>query len=155
KLPDSNIADALDRLPAVYRITDQGEGRYISVRGLRQGLNTVTLNGITLASSDNDGRSGRAAPLDVLSASAVADVEIHKVVTPDRDSNAIGGLIDVRTPTAHDFQERVAYLAGEVGVSDFGQGRDLHALRGAFSNTFGPGDAFGFYVGAESWVREY
>lgn len=155
KLPDGNIADALDRLPAAYRITDQGEGRYISVRGVGQVFNTVTLNGITIAASDTDGRSGRAAPLDVLSASAVAEVEVHKVITPDRDSNAIGGLINVRTPSAHDFDERLASLTAEVGAGDFGSGRNIHAVRGAFSDVFGTNKAFGIYIGGEYWVREY
>jgi len=155
KLPDANIADALDRLPSVYRISDQGEGRYLSLRGISEVLDKVTLNGVTIAASDTDGRSGRAAPLDVLSASAVSDVEIHSVITPDRDPSAIGGLIDVRTPTAHDFQERIAYLTAEIGAADSGEMRDIHAVRGAYSDTFGPDNAFGIYVGGEHWVREY
>lgn len=155
KLPDANIADALDRLPSVYRIADQGEGRYLSLRGISEVLDKVTLNGVTIAASDTDGRSGRAAPLDVLSASAISDVEIHSVITPDRDASAIGGLIDVRTPTAHDFQGRVAYLTAEIGAVDSSKGRDIYALRGAYSDTFGPDGAFGIYVGGEHWVREY
>jgi TonB-dependent receptor len=155
KLPDANIADALDRLPSVYRISDQGEGRYLSLRGISEVLDTVTLNGVTIAASDTDGRSGRAAPLDVLSASAISDVEIHSVTAPDRDASAIGGLINVRTPVAHDFRGRIANLTAEAGTVDFGEGRDIHAMRGAFADTFGPDDAFGVYVGGERWVREY
>ncbi len=155
KLPDSNIADALDRLPSVYRISDQGEGRYLSLRGVSQVLDTVTFNGVTIAASDTDGRSGRAAPLDVLSASAVSDVEIHSVMTPDRDAGAIGGLIDVRTPIAHDFPTRIASFTAEIGMADAGHGRDIHAVGGAFADTFGPDKAFGIYLAGENWVREY
>lgn len=155
KLPDSNIADALDRLPSVYRISDQGEGRYLSLRGASQVLDTVTFNGVTIAASDTDGRSGRAAPLDVLSASAVSDVEVHSVTTPDRDAGAIGGLIDVRTPLAHDFHGRVANFTAEIGMADSGGGRDIHAIGGAFADTFGPDRAFGVYLAGERWVREY
>src|SRR5262249_37680091 len=57
KLPDANIADALGRLPSVYRITDQGEGRYLALRGVSESLNAVTLNGVMIATSDTDGRS--------------------------------------------------------------------------------------------------
>ncbi|HEV7690143.1 MAG TPA: TonB-dependent receptor [Hyphomonadaceae bacterium] len=155
KLPDGNIADALDRMPSVYRISDEGEGRYLSLRGISEVLDTVTLNGVTIAASDTDGRSGRAAPLDVLSASAISDVEIHSVMTPDRDASAIGGLINVRTPTAHDFQGRIASLTTEIGGVDFGEGREIYAVRGAYSDTFGPDKEFGLYVGGEKWVREY
>jgi TonB-dependent receptor len=155
KLPDSNIADALDRLPSVYRISDQGEGRYLSLRGASQVLDTVTFNGVTIAASDTDGRSGRAAPLDVLSASAVSDVEIHSVFTPDLDAGAIGGLIDVRTPIAHDFPGRVANVTVEIGTADSGGGRDIHMVGGAFADTFGSDKAFGLYLAGEHWVREY
>lgn len=155
KLPDSNIADALDRLPSVYRISDQGEGRYLSLRGASQVLDTVTFNGVTIAASDTDGRSGRAAPLDVLSASAISDVEIHSVATPDRDAGAIGGLIDVRTPVAHDFRRRIASFTAEIGAADSGGGRDIHAVGAAFADTFGPDRAFGLYLAGERWVREY
>jgi len=155
KLPDSNIADALDRLPSVYRISDQGEGRYLSLRGVSQVLDTVTFNGVTIAASDTDGRSGRAAPLDVLSASAVSDVEIHSVMSPDRDAGAIGGLIDVRTPLAHDFPTRTAGVSAEIGLADTGHGRDIHAVGGAFADTFGPDKAFGIYLAGENWAREY
>lgn len=155
KLPDGNIADALDRLPSVYRVSDQGEGRYLALRGLSQELNAVTLNGVTIATSDTDGRSGRAAPLDVLSASAIADVEIHSVVTPDRDAGAIGGLINVRTPSAFDFDRRLANLTTEVGVLDADHGGDIHAVRAAYADVLGPNGEFGIYVGGERWVREY
>ncbi|MGH1558889.1 TonB-dependent receptor plug domain-containing protein [Caulobacter segnis] len=107
KLPDSNIADALDRLPSVYRISDQGEGRYLSLRGASQVLDTVTFNGVTIAASDTDGRSGRAAPLDVLSASAVSDVEIHSVIEPrprrrrDRRTDRRAHAAGPRLPQAH------------------------------------------------------
>ena len=77
KLPDTNIAEALRRLPSVYLIRDQGEGRYVSIRGVDPVLNNVTMNGQTIAVSDTDGESGRAAPLDVLSSSALSRVEIH------------------------------------------------------------------------------
>lgn len=155
KLPDSNIADALDRLPSVYRISDQGEGRYLSLRGVSQMLDTVTFNGVTIAASDTDGRSGRAAPLDVLSASAISEVEIHNVITPDLDAGAIGGLIDVRTPIAHDFPGRIGSFTAEIGTVDSGGGRDIHAVGGAFADTFGPDKAFGIYLAGERWVREY
>ncbi|MGH1558901.1 TonB-dependent receptor plug domain-containing protein [Caulobacter segnis] len=55
KLPDTNIAEALRRLTSVYLIRDQGEGRYVSIRGADPILNNVTMNGQTIAVSDTDG----------------------------------------------------------------------------------------------------
>lgn len=68
KLPDSNAAEALARLPGLYldsSQSDQGEGRYVSIRGVDPTLNIVTMNGQNIASSDTGGRRGRATPLDV------------------------------------------------------------------------------------------
>ena len=44
-LPDRNAAEALARLPGVAVQRDQGEGRYVTVRGLGPELNAVTING--------------------------------------------------------------------------------------------------------------
>ncbi len=155
KLPDRNIAEALDHLPGVYRISDQDEGRYVSIRGVEQALNTVTLNGVAIAASDTDGRSGRAAPLDVMSTASLARVEIHKVFSPDLDANAIGGIIAIHTPSAFDFEDSFASLTAELGWSDFGSGRQQASLLGMFSRRFGPADTFGVYASAEYWSREY
>nr|MBP6764319.1 TonB-dependent receptor plug domain-containing protein [Rubrivivax sp.] len=43
RLPDKNAAEALQRVPGVSIERDQGEGRYVRVRGLGPDLNSVTL----------------------------------------------------------------------------------------------------------------
>ena len=45
QLPDQNAAEAVQRLPGVSVERDQGEGRFVSVRGLGPDLNSVTING--------------------------------------------------------------------------------------------------------------
>ena len=51
-LPDKNAAEALARLPGVSVQRDQGEGRYITVRGLGPDLNAVTINGALVPSPE-------------------------------------------------------------------------------------------------------
>jgi outer membrane receptor for ferrienterochelin and colicin len=85
-LPDKNVAEALSRVPGVSIQTVSGEGRFITIRGVEPGLNNVTMNGETLAASDTGGRSGRAAPLDVLSAASIGQLEVVKSITPDSRS---------------------------------------------------------------------
>jgi TonB-dependent receptor len=51
-LPDKNAAEALARLPGVSVQRDQGEGRYVSVRGLGPDLNAVTINGALVPSPE-------------------------------------------------------------------------------------------------------
>jgi len=49
-LPDKNAAEAVARLPGIAVQRDQGEGRYISVRGLGADLNGVSINGALVPS---------------------------------------------------------------------------------------------------------
>ena len=146
KLPDSNIAEALRRLPSVYLIRDQGEGRYVSIRGVDPVLNNVTMNGLTIAVSDTDGESGRAAPLDVLSAGTLSRIEVHKVTLPDMDAQGIGGTINIVTPSGYDHKGRYINARAEVGYNDFGTGSGIHAANLAYSDQFGSNDQLAIYL---------
>ena len=155
KLPDGNIAEALNRVSSVYLQSDQGEGRYVSIRGIDPTLNNVTFNGQSIAVSDTDGRSGRAAPLDVLSASSVSYIEVHKVTTPDMDGQSIGGSINVRTPSAFDFDGLYMSANADIGYNDFGSEGDMHSMGGDWASRFGPNQTFGVYVSGNYMYREY
>ncbi len=155
ELPDANIAEALNRVTGVYLRPDQGEGRYVSIRGVDPILNNVTLNGQTIAVSDSDGRSGRAAPLDVLSASSLSFIEVHKVTLPNMDGQSIGGTVNVKTPSAFDLTPRHGTVKLDVGTNDLGSESDIYSVGGDFGTQFGSDDQFGLYIGANYWFREY
>ncbi|MFC1760155.1 carboxypeptidase-like regulatory domain-containing protein, partial [Candidatus Neomarinimicrobiota bacterium] len=55
--PDPNAAEALRRLPGVSIQQDQGEGRYVLIRGTEARLNTTQINGNTLPSPEDDNRN--------------------------------------------------------------------------------------------------
>jgi TonB-dependent receptor len=155
KLPDTNIAEALRRLTSVYLIRDQGEGRYVSIRGADPILNNVTMNGQTIAVSDTDGESGRAAPLDVLSASALNRVEIHKVTLPYMDGQSIGGTINIVTPTGFDHPGRYINASTEAGYNDFGKSNKIYSANLSLSDRFGANDEFAVFVSGEYWFKQY
>jgi len=46
-LPNTNIADAIGRLPSVSLERDEGEGKYIQIRGTEPRLSNVTINGLS------------------------------------------------------------------------------------------------------------
>ncbi len=52
QFPDQNVAESLRRLPGVNVLNDQGEGRFVSVRGLDPTLNATSINGVRLPSAD-------------------------------------------------------------------------------------------------------
>lgn len=155
KLPDTNIDEALRRLTSVYLIRDQGEGRYVSIRGADPILNNVTMNGQTIAVSDTDGESGRAAPLDVLSASALNRVEIHKVTLPNMDGQSIGGTINIVTPSGYDHNGRYINASAETGYNDFGKDSKIWSTNFSASDRFGANDEFAVFVSGEYWFKQY
>ena len=99
-LPDKNAAEALARAPGVSVQRDQGEGRYVVVRGLDADYNSVTINGALVPSPE---ATRRAVALDVLPAGLVRSLEVSKSLTPEQDANSLGGSIEVKTLSAFDL----------------------------------------------------
>ncbi|MDX2218035.1 MAG: TonB-dependent receptor [Burkholderiales bacterium] len=104
QLPDTNAAEALARIPGLSVERDQGEGRYVSVRGLGADLNSVTINGALVPAPES---SRRGVMLDVLPAGLIRSLEVSKTLTPDQDANSLGGTIEVKTLSAFDLPGRV------------------------------------------------
>src|SRR3546814_3822421 len=57
QFPDQNVAEAVRRAPGVNVLNDQGEGRFVSVRGLDPNLNAASINGVRIPSPESDVRS--------------------------------------------------------------------------------------------------
>ena len=93
-LPDENAAEAIRRAVGTNILNDQGEGRFVSIRGLDPALSSVSVNGVRAPSPEGDERS---VPLDVIDAEVLERIIITKALTPDMDGDAIGGNIEIRT----------------------------------------------------------
>ncbi|TBV10944.1 TonB-dependent receptor [Pseudomonas kirkiae] len=151
QLPDDNAAEALQRIPGLSVERDQGEGRFVSVRGLGPDLNSVTING-TLVPAPESGR--RAVALDVLPAELVQSLSVVKTLTPDMDANSLGGTIEVESLSAFDHDGLFYSLSGEASHNDL-MGKTSPKFSGAFSNRFSLGDGvdnFGV-AAALSWQK--
>lgn len=151
QLPDENVAEAVQRLPGVSVERDQGEGRFVSVRGLGPDLNAVTINGTLIPSPNAD---SRAVALDVLPAELVQSLSVVKTLTPDMDANSLGGTIEVESLSAFDHDGLFYTLSGE-GSHDDNTGRNSPKLSGAISQRFsldGGQDNFGVAL-AGSWGK--
>lgn len=111
-LPDKNAAEALARMPGVSVQRDQGEGRYVVVRGLDADYNSVTINGALVPSPE---ATRRAVALDVLPAGLVRSLEVSKSITPDQDANSLGGSVEVKTLSAFDLPGTLFSVGAAVG----------------------------------------
>ncbi len=97
RFPDSNAAEATQRIPGVALQRDQGEGRFIIVRGTEARLNSVAINGQRLPSPEGDIRF---VALDVIPADVLEAIELTKAPTADMDADAIGGNVNLLTKRA-------------------------------------------------------
>jgi TonB-dependent receptor len=101
--PDQNAAEALQRLPGISIQRDQGEGRFVAIRGIDPNLNNVTINGVNVPSPESGVRS---VAMDVIPSELIQSLEVSKTVTPDMDASAIGGSIEVKSLSAFDREGR-------------------------------------------------
>ena len=107
QFPDQNAAEALQRLPGLSIERDQGEGRFVGIRGIDPNLNNVTINGVNVPSPEGGVRS---VALDVIPSELIQSLEVSKSVTPDMDGDAIGGSIEVKSLSAFDKKGTSASL---------------------------------------------
>ncbi len=114
-LPDSNIAEALQRAPGVFIERDQGEGRYVGIRGLSPSLATVNINGLEVGSPDAD---QRAVALDVIPSDLLETLEVHKTFTADMEGDAIGGTVNVKSLSGFDRDGTYWKASAEGGYND-------------------------------------
>ena len=97
-LPNANIADAIGRLPGVTLERDEGEGKYVKIRGTEPRLTHITLDGVNLASPE----TVRQIKLDLIPADLVESVQINKTLQANIEGDGIGGSVDLRTKSAED-----------------------------------------------------
>ncbi len=147
--PDKNVAESLQRLPGVSVTRDQGEGRFVVVRGLDANLNSVSIDGVSVGTPED---SSRAAPLDVIPSDSTERLRVVKSPTPDMPGDAIGGAILVESASAFDRDGRS--LRGKLEASH----QDLSghtSPKAAFNYSEVFADAFGVALGVNYQNRTF
>lgn len=121
KFPDPNIAEALQRVPGIAIERDQGEGRYINVRGAPSVFTAVSVDGVTLASPAPD---TRAVDLDVIPSDIVSQIEVSKTLRPEQDADSIAGAVNIVTQSPFDTGGFTLRASGGASYNDFGGTND-------------------------------
>ena len=141
-LPNTNIADAVGRLPSVTLERDEGEGKYVQIRGTEPRLSNVTIDGVNVPSPEATVRNIK---LDVIPSGLVDRIEVNKTLSPNQDADAIGGSVNMVTRTPG---ERPTYnLSGQGGYTPIQGGRTLGGFDGNIGQRFGEGKKFGVIFG--------
>ena len=149
-LPDKNAAEALARLPGISVQRDQGEGRYITVRGLGPDLNAVTINGALVPSPE---ASRRAVALDVLPAGLIRSLEVTKTLRPEQDASSLGGTVEVKSLSAFDLPGSLLTV-NAAASHDQNTGENSPSAGMLWASRFGDGK-FGVAVGLSGEKRKF
>ncbi|MCC2606961.1 TonB-dependent receptor [Planctobacterium marinum] len=114
QFPDQNVAESLQRLPGMFIQRDQGEGRFVGIRGIDPNLNNLTINGVNIPSPESGVRS---VAMDVIPSELVDSLEVSKTVTPDMDADAVGGSIEVKSLSGLDRPANSFSFTGQLSQS--------------------------------------
>ncbi len=101
KLPDKNLAEAVQRVPGVVINREFGEGERVSLRGVAPNLVRTTVNGHSVAVADwfvlEQLAATRSFNYLLLPSEIIGLLKVYKSPTADIDEGGIGGTINVET----------------------------------------------------------
>lgn len=140
-LPNASIADAVGRLPNVSLERDEGEGKYIQVRGTEPRLTNAMVDGVNIPSAQSDVRNFK---FDIIPADAVESVEVHKTLQADMEGDGIGGSVNLVTPVPTDKADYAFGVMG--GYTPIINGRGVTEEDGSVGKRFGASKKFGLLV---------
>ncbi|MCD9029425.1 TonB-dependent receptor [Luteimonas sp. BDR2-5] len=142
QFPDNNIAESTQRIPGVSIERDQGEGRYVTVRGAPKEFTTVSIDGVQLANPDS---TSRGVELDTIPSDVISALEVTKALTPDMDGDAIAGNINIRTQSALDREGLTLRASVAGGKYQLGDG-DNQRYNATVGNRFGADQNIGVLI---------
>jgi len=117
KLPESNVAESLQRITGVTIDRSHGDGNFISVRGLGPQFNVVTLNGRTLATQN----VGREFSFDELPSELIAGADVYKSPMSKLNGASIGATVNIRTLRPLELKPFTMTLAGQAQNQQLGK----------------------------------
>ncbi|WP_112382664.1 TonB-dependent receptor [Sphingomonas carotinifaciens] len=150
KLPATNLAETLNRIPGVRLNRDiSGEGTQVSIRGLGPSFSKVLLNGAQFAVASDGGTNGtgggnREVDLDFFPSELFTRLDVNKSPVASMLEGGIAGTVNLRNARAFDNPGTHVTVVAQGAYTD---SNDRIGPRGALvaSHTFG--DTFGILLG--------
>ena len=97
-LPDQNVAFAVGRLPGVGVQRDQGQARYVNLRGAPVYWTNLSFDGLSVVSPQ-----GRDSRFDNIPSAIASQIMVQKAIVPSMPGDTVAGNIDIRTRRAFDY----------------------------------------------------
>lgn len=137
-LPNENIADVVGRMPGVSLERDEGEGKYVQIRGTEPRLNNTTVDGVELPAPEDNVRQFK---LDTIPSDIVESVQVNKTLAANQDADAIGGTVNLVTKKAGELP--TLKLEGIGGFTPIVNTRYIGLVNGTAGKRFGHDKRFG------------
>ena len=109
-LPNGNAAEAAGRMPDVSLERDEGEGKFVQIRGTEPRLSNVTVDGVHIPGTE---QGDRVVKLDDVPSDILGAIEVSKTLTADMDADAIGGSLNLVTKVPEGRPQ--GYVAAQYG----------------------------------------
>jgi len=100
KLPDSNVAETLQRVTGVQIDRERGEGTRVAIRGLSADLNRAEINGMAFAGTG----TSREADFRNVPSDFISRIDVIKSPTASMTDGAVGGWINIHTRRPFDTE---------------------------------------------------
>ena len=149
QFPDQNVAEALRRASGINILNDQGEGRFVSVRGLDPNLNAASINGARVPAPEAD---VRAVALDVLPVELIESIQVKKSLTPDMDADTLGASLEINTTSAFARAEPFFAFSLENSYNDLS---GENSPKGSLDFSTPVSDNFGIAGGVSYYDRAF
>jgi iron complex outermembrane receptor protein len=148
KLPDDNVAEALQRVTGVQITRNADEGSSVVIRGLPQVI--TLLNGRDLFTT-----TGRYVALADIPAAFLQKVDVYKSNEADMMEGGIAGTIDVRMHRPFDFPGLEVSASGRDIYSSLSHRQDPNAAVLISDRWQTPAGQFGALIGLSYQERHY
>jgi len=124
KFPEQNLAESLQRVTGVQIQRNNGEGQYVSIRGLDPKFAQVDLDGRELPSApapgaSNPANASRSFDYSIMAAEFVSAIDVYKTPTADLNEGGLSGTVNVKTidPDAVKGQQLVLVAKGNDDIN--------------------------------------
>jgi len=120
KMPDSNLAESLQRITGISIDRTNGEGAKITSRGFGPAYNLVTFNGRQVASASIgegfDVDSTRSFDMSNIASESVTGVQVYKTGKASIPTGGIGATVNLTTAKPFDYDGFKATIGGKALV---------------------------------------
>jgi TonB-dependent receptor len=160
KFPDTNLAEAVQRISGVSIDRTNGEGQRVTVRGIGPDFNLILLNGRQMPAANLDDRGSRSFDFSNLASEAISQIQVYKSQRADTPAGGVGATLNILTGRPLDLGNqtsiggKVVFDKSNLNLPDQLSGKKFTPeVSTLISRKFGTDDMFGLSLSASYQSR--